>query len=167
MTNVALAYPPVGVDEVAWLAACAAVRSYCGWHVAPSITETVTVDGAGGDFLLLPTLHLTALHSITSDGVGVVDPEWSGAGMVRGPGWSRRLRGVVANITHGYDECPAEVLAVLSVMVEQGGSSPSGAERLTNGPFTMQVSAAAQAGAVGLSGQHRGVLNKYRLGPVP
>lgn len=43
----------------------AAVRRYCRWHVAPSISETVTVDGYGGSALLIPSKHVTKLDKVT------------------------------------------------------------------------------------------------------
>ena len=42
-------------------AAQGAVRRYCGWHVAPSITETLRLDGYGGRVLTLPSKHITAI----------------------------------------------------------------------------------------------------------
>ena len=123
MVDVLLADAPDGVDRDAWGAACAAVRAYCGWHVAPSVTEDVTVDGSGSSVQVLPTLHLTALHSITNDGSAVAEPEWSASGMVRRGGcWTSRWRGVTARITHGYDACPLEVLDIVAEMV---ASAPS------------------------------------------
>ena len=44
-----------GVDP----AAQAAVRAYCGWHIAPSLSETLVLDGTGARAFILPTLHLT------------------------------------------------------------------------------------------------------------
>lgn len=62
-------------------AAQAAIRKYCGWHVAPSVTRTVRLDGHGGDSLLLPSKHVTALSSLKLDGVEhVQDARFSEAG---------------------------------------------------------------------------------------
>jgi hypothetical protein len=75
---------PAGVDEDAWAATVAEVRAFCGWHIAPEVTETLTLDGPGGYVLVLPTLHLVDLVSVTNDGTAVTDPastgtsEWSG-----------------------------------------------------------------------------------------
>lgn len=173
MPTPALAPVPQGVDPAVWLAACAAVRGYCGWHVAPAVTETVTVDGPGGDLLRLPSAHVTAVLSVVSDGEAVADPQWSRHGMIRAEcgRWSNRFGGVVVELTHGFDECPADVLEVVRMMVAQGAAAAASgggmASMLTNGPFMMQVSSAAQAGALGLSAQHRAVLSRYKLGPVP
>ena len=164
MTDHLLADVPDGVDEFSWLAACAAVRLYCGWHIAPVVTETLTLDGPGGTLLRLPSARVVNVLSVTNFGTVIDQPEWSSDGMIRAHCWTERFRGVVVELTHGLDECPPDVLEVMKQMSTPGAGAASS---LTSGPFTMAFSAAAQAGAVGLSGQHRGVLKKYRLGPRP
>lgn len=169
MVTEPLATAPTGLDEGAWAAACRAVRDYCEWHIAPSVTETLTLDGPGGSLLMLPSLLVTDVASVTNAGTALVDPEWSAAGMVRTHRWTTRFRGVTVTLTHGHEECPEDIYAVLVHMAEQSKAlertGPAGMS--VAGPFTMQVSAAALAGAVGLSGQHRGVLDKYKLPPRP
>ena len=157
MTTVPLADSPPGVDDLGWIEACRAVRDYCGWHIAPSVTETLTVDGPGGALLLLPTLYLTDVSSITSDGHAVTDPEWSQNGMVRGC-WSSKFRGVVAEITHGYDEAPAEVLAVAREMLD--GRSRTGVSQVTTNSHQVSFDLAPDV-------RQRRVLNRYRLEPQP
>jgi len=39
---------PDGVGDAAWAATVERIRAYCAWHVAPELSETVTVDGPGG-----------------------------------------------------------------------------------------------------------------------
>jgi hypothetical protein len=39
-------------------AAEAAVRAYCGWHIAPAVIEDVVLDGSGTRSLFLRTLRL-------------------------------------------------------------------------------------------------------------
>lgn len=106
---------PTGVDAEAWAQAVAKVRGYCRWHIAPSVTETITVDGSGAPLIVLPTLRLTDLISITDDGATVTSPEWSTSGMVyRGTwaNWSPKFRSVVAEMTHGFDTWPEDLEAV-------------------------------------------------------
>jgi len=60
-------------DRRFWLdAANAEVRRLCGWHVAPVITQTLEMDGTGGQFLLLPTNKLLKVTACTNDGVDVL-----------------------------------------------------------------------------------------------
>lgn len=164
-----LAATPAGVDVDAWDAACRAVRDYCGWHVAPSVSHTLTLDGPGGTLLVLPSLRVTDVAEVTNDGTALTDPEWSEAGMVRTGRWTQRFRGVTVTLTHGYDKCPEDILEVLRHMVGQRSALASFGPAQTQGagPFSMQMPTATLAGAVGLSGQHRGVLDKYRLPPRP
>lgn len=158
MVDVPLAESPTGVDAEAWAAACAAVRDYCEWHVAPSVTEEVTMDGSGASVQILPTLRLTALISITNDGTAVTDPEWSSHGIVRGC-WTCKFRGVVANMTHGYADCPADVLTVVSEMVATSGRG--GVSSVTNGTHQVQFDAAS------FNSQQRATLDRYRLPSRP
>lgn len=160
MVDMPLAPTPSGVDEQAWASACAAVRAYCGWHVAPSVTETVTVDGSGSSVQLLPTLHLTSLVSITNDGTAVTDPEWSEAGMVRGS-WTSKWRGVTAEMVHGYDDCPAEIVGILHEAASRGVA----------GSAVSQVGQVRMGGVSGVPGaasflmEQTAILDRYKLPP--
>lgn len=157
MPTAALPPTPPGIDETSWLAAVSEVRGYCRWHLAPSLTETVTVDGSGGSVQLLPTLHLTNLISITNDGTLVEEPQWSEMGAVRGPRyWTCKYRGVVAEITHGYEDFPPEVLAVIRSMASGAGGALGGtATRLTSGPHSVEFADPTPL--------HRAVLDRYRI----
>ena len=160
MVDVSLAPAPVGVDQDAWDAACSAVRAYCGWHVAPSVTETVILDGSGSSVQMLPSLHVTDLTSITNDGTLVTDPEWSEAGMVRGC-WTGRFRGVTVQMTHGYDECPAEILGVLTEAASRGvGSAVSQVGQVRMGDSS------GVPGAASFMLDQKAVLDRYAL-PKP
>src|SRR6188768_527783 len=83
-----------------------AVHDFCGWHIAPSRTETVTLSGTATRNLLLPSLHVTAVTSVTVDGV----PQVEGVDYdVHSEGYlTRRNRGwwvgdvIVVTFTHGY-----------------------------------------------------------------
>lgn len=152
-----LAPPPSGVDPDAWAAACQAVRTYCRWHIAPQIVQPVTVDGSGGRVQLLPTLRLVALEDVVNGGVPVAGPEWSGAGMVRLPGcgrWTDAYRGVSATMTHGYGECPADVLRIVSELVTSGAAG--GFSQVSSGAHQVTFEPA-------MSQRQRDVLDSYRL----
>lgn len=93
-------------------AARAAARRYCGWHVTPVETETITVDGPGGLVLSLPTLRLVQLMSITENG-RPVDPATllvsPSTGQVRkrsGAYWTSNPGGITVEMEHGFDEAP-------------------------------------------------------------
>lgn len=158
---------PAGLDASAIEAACAAVRSYCGWHIAPSVTEDVVVDGSGGMVQFLPTLHLTDVQAVTNNGVAVVDPEWSAAGMMRNGGswWTPRWRGVKATISHGYQSCPEEIVGIVASAASAGVTGQP--RQAQAGSFSITPSEAQQAGSAVLSLAARAVLDRYRLPPRP
>jgi hypothetical protein len=152
---------PTGVDADAWAATVAEVRAFCGWHIAPEVTETITRDGSGGPVIVLPTLRLVDLVSITNDGTELVDPEWSASGMVYAGTWSRwtpKFRGVVAEITHGFEEWPAELLSVMAEMAGGGASSEwAGVKAVASGPHQVTFETTS------VSSASREVLGRYQL----
>lgn len=144
---------PAGVDEAAWEWLVAKVRGYCGWHIAPVITETVTLDGSGTHLMVLPSLQVVNLVSITNDGAPV-DPEWSRSGMVRLHCWTRRLRGVVAEVEHGFDEWPDDLTAA---MVDMSSTAAlAGVSFVSSGAHQVRFESA-------MSVSQMEILDRYRL----
>jgi hypothetical protein len=131
-------------DQVAL--ASARVRAYCKWHVFPSITETLTLDGPGQAFLMLPSMYVTDLASITEDGA-LVDPgyyEWSESGQVWRAGcWTGHFRALAVELTHGYDVVPD---AVRDVVLAVASRLPAG------------LSSVAQESVGGVSRLYGGIL---------
>lgn len=163
MTTYELPPTPAGVDEEDWRAAVSAIRGYCGWHIAPSVTETISVDGPGGWLLSLPTLYLTAVQSVTNGGTPLLNTTWSRKGTMRSPvyAWSCMGNSVQVNLTHGYDEFPAEILAVARSMAAAGSGSV--ATKITSGPHSVDLTPEGIAGAFAMSDLHKQVLDRYRV----
>ncbi|MET9286498.1 hypothetical protein [Nocardia beijingensis] len=148
------------------------IRDYCGWHIAPAATETITLDGTGATIVQIPTLQLSAVASVTENGVvlQVTEYEWSADGTLRrlplGRCWTNRYRGVVVECTHGFDEVPAAIVSVvldatsdaLSTPVGAGGEMPE-----TMGPFTF----GGTKGAGAFTAAQLRVLDRYRVNPRP
>lgn len=110
-----------------WLdAAQGAVRRFCGWHVAPVITETIRLDGTGQRTLLIPSGRILEVTAATSDGRDVLaQVDVSGKGMLElrdGGLWSARLGGISITLRHGYDptEVP-DVAGVIATAAARGG----------------------------------------------
>jgi hypothetical protein len=153
--------------------ALAVVRAYCGWHIAPSQEDTVTLDGAGTTIQALPSLHVTAVESVEVDGEAVDTGNftWSAAGFLRYGGecwpgrWSGVLRDVVVTFTHGYAELPAEIRAVVLSVAARSSTSPSGASTMQAGPYSVALgrNADGSSGGVTLTDLERAVLDRYRL----
>lgn len=117
-------------------AASGQVTDLCGWHIAPQQTDTVTVDGSGSPIQALPTLHLVDLVSVTEDGAAVdlTDAQWSAAGyMWRSTPWTRKLRGVVAEIEHGFAETPPAAVAIVCAAAARGLTVVPGVARESSG----------------------------------
>lgn len=104
-------------------AAVADVRAAAGWHIAPSVTETVTVESTGGRFLFIRTLHLTAVTAVRDvtntpvdlDGYRIHATDEFRAGILDRPyGWPCGVLEV--DLTHGYTECPPDLLPALAEM---------------------------------------------------
>jgi len=163
--------PPLlgdGSDESLALA-CAAVRDYCGWHIAPSVTETVTTRGDGRRDLLLPTLHLTDVTAATNDGTATTVTEWDEIGVVRypdWPAWSTTMRGVTVTITHGYDECPEALAGAIRSMASRGVTS-LGVTRSQVGQVSRQYASGATDGALGATDAELAIVRRYRIPSAP
>ena len=116
------------------------VRRFCGWHIAPSVTETITVNGSGTRIIALPTMHLTDVASVTEHG-RPVPVEWTEVGLIRHPGrWSDSWRSVEVEFTHGFDEAPADLV---SVIIDAALRMPTPGEHSIKkvGPFELGASA--------------------------
>lgn len=83
-----MAYPPLTLDsDLAGLpgapfptavirAAESSVRSEAGWHIAPVVRETVTVEASDPRYLPLPTLRPVTVYSVT-DETGTAITGWT------------------------------------------------------------------------------------------
>lgn len=154
-------------DPTAWLkSAQAAVRAYCGWHVCPSITRTVTLDSYGGRTLLLPTMHVTALSSVKFGGVEhVSDCSWSKAGILRlhnGLEFPDDLQAVTVSMTDGFDksEIP-QIGALLKSLAQRAQIQPGVASQSVNGA-SVTYSTSSTPG-VTLLASEKELLEPYRL----
>ena len=162
--------PKPAVDDQA----VAFVQTYCGWHIAPELDETLTLDGPGGWALTLPSLHVVSIASVTENGTALVedsDYTWSESGIIRrrcwandpevwAPGWwSCEYRSIVVELTHGYPDWPPELAAVIGTISDRLKDNPTGLEQITVGPFSEKY---ATGGAALSAGEHF-VLDAYRL----
>jgi hypothetical protein len=127
-------------------------REYCGWHIAPSRTETLTVDGANGPFQPLPTLGLAALTAVTEEGytLDVTGIDWSTYGLLTkrtGGYWTPRRRGVVATITHGLATPPPWLVTLICGVAGRAMQTPLGIVQETGGAEAVTYAQPAPGGA--------------------
>ena len=160
--------PGASQEQLDIAAAEAAVRAYCGWHVAPVITEDLVLDGSGTSTLFLRTLRLLDVTAAEVSGtvLDVTGLEWSEAGYLRSPGkWPDRLRSVKVTISHGFDDVPA-VAAIVRAIAARASASPTGVVREQAGAVSIGFSLTAPgvSGGVVLMDHERRMLDKYRIG---
>ena len=159
-----------GDPNAALEAAEAAVRAYCGWHVAPVKAETVKVDATAG-IALVPSLRVVSVDSVTVNGVTASGYQWREHGVIRD------LRGycdgeVLVSMTHGFDvDSPvAEVLrSTILAVAARAQVSPTGVVRAQVGQIseTYSQTGSNQAGGVSLLDGEKAALDAYRLPPRP
>ena len=147
-------------DEDRLVAAEAAARSYCGWHIAPSRTDTVRVYASPSNApILLPSLYVTAIVSVTDQGT-LLDPtayDFETCGILRridGRCWATGTGVVQVVFTHGYTTAPADVTEAIQALAAVSGQG--GVRQRTAGPFSESY--------VGdLSPLSHGALSRYRI----
>lgn len=137
------------------------IRDFCGWHIAPSITQTLTLDGPGRRTLLLPSLHVTSIAEVTEDGTAVPADQfdWSEKGMLRRRSgvWSDRWRGITVELTHGHTSAPAGVLGVIVDVVSEAMAVELGTVPEKMGPFEFG------GGGTAFKSHQLAVLSRYRV----
>lgn len=147
------------------------IRAYCGWHIAPSVTETVTLDADGGRVLALPTLRMTALTSVTLwDGTVLadgVDVTWSHTGLLERLSWRpwpSRFRAVTVTFVHGYDAIPS---ALEEVCVSVAKRAPLQGVMTEAAGGVSRVYMHTATSSAPWTGPEQVVLDRYRLGNRP
>lgn len=156
--------------EFRFKAAQAAIRRECGWHVAPSVTHTIRLDGTGGTTLLLPSKHVTAIDSLLLDGVEHVrDLRWSTAGsmvLTGGVSFPDLPGGVEVTLTDGWelDEVPDVQMIMLDIAARVMSAPGAVASQSTNGSsVTYRSGTDGGVPNVALFASERRALAPYRL----
>lgn len=154
-----LATSLTSTDEERLEQAEADVRDYCGWHIAPNRDETITVDGSGGRILDLPSLHVTAVASVTEDGT-LLEPTsyvWRDWGVIERVGCAWGTGKVEVELSHGYTPVPPNITAVVQAIA----SRAIGASATVSREQVGQVSRSYLAD--GLSAGQIATLDHYRI----
>ena len=147
----------------------AVVRSYCGWHIAPSRPdETVVIRATSSPAILLPSMHVTAV-AVAEAGVPVASTaySWEASGILyRRGGWPAD---VTVTFTHGYEDVPAEVAAIVQAIAQRAVNDPGSLVRVQDGPFseTYGQTGLNQVVPLALLEAEKGILDRYRIPPRP
>jgi hypothetical protein len=159
-------------NAIAW--ASDAIRTYCGWHIYPNISETLTVDTVGGKVLGIPSLKVTAVASVTVGGVllDALAYEWSERGMLRRLDyccWPTGFQSVAVALNHGFQSAPD---ALVQVCVSAASRMPyqlAGvkAETAAQVSRTYGADMSGGFGADGWTAAEQAVLDTYRVRSLP
>lgn len=158
---------PAPTDDQFWIdAATSAVRRYCGWHVTPEHTETLIVDGNGGEVLQIKSKHIVSVSAVLVDG-SPAEADWSEAGLLSrkdGGCWPKKYRSVSVELTHGYEDA-GELGALIAGIASRAAMNPSG-NVVSQRAGTQSVTYAAAGGSVAsipLLATEMALLEPYRL----
>lgn len=159
-------YPPFDAAPDAAEAATSLIRRWCGWHVAPVIRETLTLDGRGEKKLLLPSLRVVALHKVTIGGEEV-DCEFSADGwIIRADRrcFPARERSVVVDLSHGFDGA-SELGQVVAGVVARARMAPTGniVQQRAGSQAVTFASTGGEVAGFGLMSTEKAILNSYRV----
>ena len=143
-----------------------AIRSYLGWHLSPSLEQTVEVPVGERGLLMLPSRYVTEVASLTISDT-VLDPEeyvwdvggWIETGHYFFDAWPNRA---TVTFTHGYEDMPLEVKQVAYEMVEATIATPAGNVSQMSTPAGYRISLSDPAG-FHFSAAQQQVLAPYRL----
>ncbi|KQY58319.1 hypothetical protein ASD11_01235 [Aeromicrobium sp. Root495] len=146
-----------------------AVRSYCGWHIAPAFTETLKLDGDGSNLLFLPSLKIGEIVSVVTDGRVVdldqVDDSEAGYLQLNAGCWSPRPGKTFVVLTHGYENAPEDVVAVVTAVAARAIDSPSGRTREHAGEIDVGFALVGTgvSGGIALLEHEKAILDRYRV----
>ena len=151
--------------EAVLASASAAVRDWCGWHVAPSLACTWIGDGDGA-CAFLPCMGVTDVASVFDNGHAVSSFEWRSSGIVRrtdGHVFSDGWRSLVIGYTAGYGSAAiGQVVAQLAAnaLVASPGVAE---EHAGNVGITYNRTGNGVTGGVRLLDSDKETLSPYRI----
>lgn len=152
--------------EPAISAASAAIRAYCGWHVAPVLDCSITLDGEAGD-VWLPTNALASVTSAKVDGADVVVDGFNRRGRVRLASKTCGLGNVEVGYTAGYDvaACPDLMGVVVQRVISTVAMTTYGVSQETAGGVSISYSGSALSdrGSAFVPDDVKAALSTYRL----
>lgn len=162
------------VDDDFWIhAAQKAVRKYCGWHIAPNIPVTGTLNSKGGRVIHLPALQVTELTTLEVDGADWLPfVRYGGDGLIESR--DRPFPAGVAIISYrmvaGYGlEEIQDVASIIIQSARRAASTPAGRTKSqsVNGASVSFDITGGGAPAIDLLQEERRQLDAYKIGVMP
>ena len=146
--------------------ASAAIRAFCGWHVAPVLDCSITLDGEAGD-IWLPTNALASITSAKVDGDDVTVDGFNRRGRVRLASKTCGLGNVTIGYKAGYDAaaCPDLMGVVVQRVMASVAMTTYGVSQETAGGVSISYSGSALSdlGSAFLPDSVKAALSTYRL----
>lgn len=144
-------------------ATSAAIRDFCGWHVAPSL-ECVFTGTGEGRMLVLPAMGVTEVSELLVSGQPETAYEWKASGLVRVWGCFPDLwRSVTCRYTAGFDG--ASVAQVVSQIASNALVGAVGVSSESAGGVSISYNRTADgvSGGVSLLPRDKELLQSYKL----
>lgn len=159
-----------GDTDQALNAALEAVRNYCGWHIAPVLSETIRLRSPDRVVFFLPTRNLVTVESVTQLGetvdLGTMTAEVDGeVRRVLGYRYTFCNEPLTVTFTHGYEVLPSEVAQVVMSLTKRSLESPASGRSVTQVGQVQSTTYATHRGALPLFDEDMRVLDKYRTFP--
>lgn len=157
-------------------AVSAQIQSYLSRNI-PSQSYTVTLDGVGGSRVSLPNTPITAVDSVSVDGLAIqpaASPTCYGfvfsksQVLLRGAIFSRGVQNITIEYTAGYATVPADIkLACLEGILAIMGTDDPRATSLKAGNSAIEFGDLETLAGLCLTQNVTGILNQYRrVAPV-
>ena len=154
--------------DIALAAASSAIRNYCGWHIAPSLTCKAQSWG-GSRYLFCPWMAMTAVASITENGVTLDSGryDWKSNGTIRrrdGFYWcDANWNTIEVTATAGYGTVDNVLQQVIIQLVGNALVAPLGVREEHAGQvgITYNQTGAGMTGGITLTPRDEALLEAY------
>ena len=150
--------------ESALAAASQAIRNYCGWHVAPSMSCVAYPEG-GSPVMRLPAGYVSSVTKVTEGSEELSDYEWRSDGLLRRDrNWPDKWESVKVEYAAGYDAAAVPDLAETVCSIVSGVLSISaGVSSESADGVTISYRQDASSIAASLTSQQRSALEPYKV----
>ena len=147
------------------------IRAHCGWHIAPQVSETLTLDSDGQNAIPLPTLRLVNVTAVRY---------WNGHDMVPVTGWDSRRgwsaercsiylaggfpvgrRALEVDVVHGYTTTPLALAKGMLALLSGPSATDVASESLPGHAVTFKGTTPTSVTTALLASS--GTLSRYRL----
>lgn len=125
--------------------ATAAIRSFTGQTISAVANDTVTLDGNGQPTFRLPEFPVTAVASVTVDGIALsyapdaYDYMWTRSGVLtrrNARDWGTNPQSIVVTYSHGYAVIPDEIKAACLQLAARAMTNPLGMRSESIGSYS-------------------------------